>query len=146
MEEMLAYLFLRMVGMITTEEYENKLDEAFLADGENEILLELEMNDDIWHAIALIEEQIDWNSFDCETFGKVLMTLIENRYFKCSDIKKFAKKTYSLWGMLPSFISTEDPFRMLSYADEPLSWGNEEQSRKIYRKMFDFYRTKREKP
>ena len=140
MEEVLAYLFLRMVGIIAPEEYQNKLDEAFIADGENEILLELELNDDIWHAIPLIEQKIDGNLFHCETFGKVLMALIEKQYFKCSNIKEFAKKTYSLWGMLPCTISMENPFRMLSYADEPLSWGDEEQSRKIYQEMIDFYK------
>lgn len=142
MEELLAYLFLRLVGIVSPEEYGNKLDEAFLADGENEILLELELNDDIWHAISLIEQQIDWNLCDCETFGKVLMALLENRYFKCSDKKEFGKKAYSLWGMLPCVISREDPFLMLSYVDEPLSWGDEEQSRKLYQKMFDFYKTR----
>ncbi|MDE6591424.1 MAG: hypothetical protein K2K53_14020 [Oscillospiraceae bacterium] len=142
MEELLAYLFLRLVGIVTEEEYQNKLDEAFLADGENEILLELELNDDIWHAVALIEERINWDSLGCEAVGKALVSLLEHRYFKCSDKKEFGKKTYALWGMLPGVMSGEDPFRMLSYADEPLSWGDEEQSGSLYQEMFDFYKAK----
>ena len=138
----MAYLFLRLVGIVTEEEYQNKLDEAFLADGENGILLELELNDDIWHAIALIEEQIDWNLIILEMFGKTLMSLIEEHYLKCPDKKEFGKKTYSLWGILPCAISSEDPFRILSYADEPLSWGDKEQSKGIYQGMFDFYKAK----
>ena len=142
MEELLSYLFLRLVGIIAEEEYQNKLHEAFLADGENEILLELELNDDIWHSIALVEEQVDWNSLNRETFEKILISLIENHYYNCSDKKKFGEKTYSLWGILPYAVSGEEPLRMLSYADDPLSWGDEEQSRNIYEEIFNYYKTK----
>ena len=142
MEELLAYLFLRLVGMIAEEEYQNKLDEAFLADGENEILLELELNHDIWHAIALIEGQIDWNAVDRERFGEKLALLLEKQYDTCPDKKKFGEKTYSLWGILPWAVSGEDPFRMLSYAGDPLSYGDEEGSKSIYQEIFDFYKRK----
>ena len=47
MEELLAYLFLRLVGIVTEEEYQDRLDAAFLADEGNEILLEMELNGDM---------------------------------------------------------------------------------------------------
>lgn len=142
MEELLAYLFLRLVGIVTEEEYQNRLDAAFLADEGNVILLELELNGDIWHAIAVIERQIDWNAVDREIFGKKLTLLLENHYNVCPDKKRFGEQTYSLWGVLPWAVSGEDPFRMLSYAGDPLSYGDEKQSEGIYREIFDFYKEK----
>ena len=142
MEELLAYLFLRLVGIVSAKEYQDRLDEAFLADEENEILLELELNDDIWHSIALIEERINWDSLDRKIFGINLTALLEHHYHMSPDKRKFGEKTYSLWGMLPWAVSGEDPFRMLSYAGDPLSYGDEKQSEEIYREIFDFYKEK----
>lgn len=33
-----------------------------------------------------------------------------------------------------------EPFHTLSYDDNPLSWGDEEQTRKIYEDFFDFHK------
>lgn len=33
-----------------------------------------------------------------------------------------------------------EPFVMLPYADEPLSWGDEKQSRELFQSMFDYYK------
>lgn len=73
-------------------------------------------------------------------FGKKLALLLEKHYDMCPDKKKFGEKTYSLWRILPWAVSGEDPFRMLSYADDPLSYGDEEGSKGIYQEIFDFYK------
>lgn len=39
-----------------------------------------------------------------------------------------------------AFLDEEQPFWTLSYADDPLSWGDEEQSKALYEEAFDFYR------
>ena len=46
---------------------------------------------------------------------------------------------YGLWESLPGNIQDIEPFWTLSYADEPLSWGDEEQTRDIYEYMLDYY-------
>lgn len=59
-----------------------------------------------------------------------------------ADIKQFANKMYSLWKNLPDKLQDEQPFFQLSYADDPLSWGDEKQTRSIYEKMFHYYENK----
>ena len=46
---------------------------------------------------------------------------------------------YSLWEVLPTTIQHKQPFYMLSYADDPLSWGDIEQSRSIYENVLNYY-------
>lgn len=46
---------------------------------------------------------------------------------------------YLLWESLPGCVQDEEPFSILTYADEPLSWGDEQQSREIYEKVFGYY-------
>ena len=47
---------------------------------------------------------------------------------------------YSLWESLPGNIQNIEPFFTLSYADDPLSWGDEEQTRNIYEYMLNYYK------
>ena len=56
-----------------------------------------------------------------------------------ADIHSFAKKAYNIWQLLPSDIASVEPFHILSYADDPLSWGDERQCRELYEEAFDFY-------
>jgi hypothetical protein len=46
---------------------------------------------------------------------------------------------YNLWEDLPGQIQNIEPFWALCYADNPLSWGDEEQTRSIYENMMNFY-------
>ncbi|MCI8403228.1 MAG: hypothetical protein HFI38_14250 [Lachnospiraceae bacterium] len=43
------------------------------------------------------------------------------------------------WESLPGNIQNIEPFWILSYADDPLSWGDEEQTRNIYKQMLHYY-------
>lgn len=67
------------------------------------------------------------------------MAKIKVYYKQCFDIKKFSEAMYSLWENLPPILQDEEPFYTLSYADDPLSWGDEEQTRKIYESIFNYY-------
>lgn len=46
---------------------------------------------------------------------------------------------YSLWQNLPEQISYVEPFYILSYADDPLSWGDEKQARELYENAIGYY-------
>jgi hypothetical protein len=41
--------------------------------------------------------------------------------------------------MLPSVIQSVEPFWSLSYADDPLSWGDVNQTKELYEEMLNFY-------
>ena len=57
------------------------------------------------------------------------------------DIQRFGDIMYSLWESLPGDLQDKQPFWILCYADDPLSWGDEKQSREIYEEMLEYYET-----
>lgn len=46
---------------------------------------------------------------------------------------------YQLWQYLPSELSEKEPFDILCYADDLLSWGDEKQCRELYEKALFYY-------
>ena len=94
---------------------------------------------DIQKVIIYIRTQIDYNAVDYEVFGKILMKKLKEYYKGTSDIKYFTDRMYNLWEDLPGQIQDIEPFWTLCYADDPLSWGDEEQTKSIYENMMNFY-------
>ena len=46
---------------------------------------------------------------------------------------------FGLWESLPGNMQNMEPFWTLCYADDPLSWGDEAQTRNVYEHMLDYY-------
>lgn len=139
MEDLFVYMILLYEELVTENEYNEKLDELFLGNPENDDLLYLEWETDIEKAIVYVRTHMDYNNLDPERFGEILMSKLKTVYINCSDIKHFANRMYSLWESLPGNIQDIEPFWTLSYADDPLSWGDEEQTRSIYEHMLNYY-------
>ena len=119
MEELLAYAYLLGMDLIPEEIYEEKLHKLFLENPTDEDLLELEfLSGNRKETVRYIRIHIDYNSMDFDRFGSAM---------------------YSLWEGLPGNLQSIKPFWTLSYADDPLSWGDVEQSREIYEEMLDYY-------
>ena len=140
MEELLVFAILLYQEMVTIDEYDRRLNELFLDDPENDDLLYLEWETDIKKAIVYIRTHIDYNTLNCEQFGRILVSKLKVIYEQCSDIRNFAGQMYCLWESLPGNIQDREPFFTLCYADDPLSWGDEEQTRKIYENMLNYYK------
>lgn len=140
MEELLVYALLLCEELVTEAEYYKRLDEMFLSAPENDDLLYLEWETDIKKAIIYIQTHINYNHYDLEQFGRILMSKLKDVYVKCPDIKYFAERMYSLWENLPGSIQDIEPFWTLSYADDPLSCGDEEQTRNIYEHILNYYK------
>lgn len=139
MEKLLAYAYLLEIGLITDDMYEEKLNELFLVDPMDEDLLELEyLSSSTKETVVYIRTHIDYNSMDCDKFGSELFELLKTIY-KNMDIDEFGSAMYSLWEALAGNLQDKEPFRILSYADEPLSWGDVDQTRKIYEEMLGYY-------
>lgn len=139
MEELLVYALLLYEGLAVESEYSKRLDGLFLDNPENEDLLHLEWETDIKNAITYVRTHIEYKNLDLDWFGRTLMSKLKVVYENCSDIKFFASRMYSLWKNLPRNIQNIDPFWTLCYADDPLSWGDEEQTRNIYEYMLNYY-------
>lgn len=139
MEELFVYLILFYEKIITYDLYQKKLDSLFIENPNNEVLLNLEWETDIEKIIVYIRTNLDYQNLNYEMFGKILMSKLKEYYNNCSDINIFANKMYSLWKNIPSYIQSEEPFWTLSYADDPLAYGDEEQVRFLYEKMLNYY-------
>lgn len=139
MEELFALLILNCEEIIIDNRYYKKLNELFLNNPENNDLLYLECENDIKKSSYYIKNHIDLNTFNYKLFGIFLMQNLKVYYEKCSDIKIFAGKMYVLWLSLPESIKDKEPFFSLNYLDEPLSWGDEEQTRTICENMLNYY-------
>ena len=46
---------------------------------------------------------------------------------------------YRLWTLLPKKIKLEEPFYILSYADDCLGYGDEKQCRELYENALNYY-------
>ena len=140
MEELLAYAYLLCEGFDVEEEYEEKLHELFLKDTEySDDLLALEgLCGKIKESVIYIRTHINYNSLDREKFGKALMNLLKP-FYQSMDIEQFGQRMYSVWEGLAGNLQEEEPFSVMCYADDPLSWGDEKQTREIYEKMLDYY-------
>lgn len=144
MERLICKSLLWKIGLTDGADYSKTLDEVFLSNVNNDMLLELESCAYDYDATFDILQRFykyDCKKFSVDTFGMCLVedlkTVYESNAF---SIKDFGRKCYYLWQQLPDELNTIEPFRTLSYADDPLSWGDEEQTRKIYEELFGFYK------
>lgn len=144
MECLFAYSYLWVWGFFSAEEYNAALDKMFSEAPDKELLLELEeCSSQYKDTFARLQSHFahETNTFNSDKFGKTLFKGLEAVYNSdVYSISEFARRCHALWKMLPEYLSREEPFFVLYYADEPLSWGDEKQTRKLYEKAFDFYK------
>ncbi len=144
MERLICKSLLWKIGLTTSEDYNKTLDKMFLANSNNDMLLELEScssNCETTFDVLQRYWKYECNDFSVDTFGKCLLEDLKTTYFSnIFSIENYAKMCYSLWQHLPSELNTIEPFHTLSYADDPLSWNDEEQTRKLYEELFEFYK------
>lgn len=143
METLICKSLLWKIGLITSDDYNIALDKMFLKKDDSDILLELECCSskcDATFEILYNYWKYDCKDFSVDIFGKDLLIELK-RVYKSNTftIKEFSSKCYLLWTYLPTEINTKEPFHILSYADDCLSYGDEAQTRKLYEELFDFY-------
>ncbi len=137
MEELLALALLLNEDIVNKAEYEHVLNNLFLKSPDDAMLLYIETAADIETSIFYINAHMDNLAFDYDKFECILMKRLQKYYISCADINDFAAKMYSLWQHLPDKIKHEEPFLALNYAGDPLSWGDEKQSRAIFEQIIN---------
>ena len=139
MEGLFVCAILCGLGLEKYDTYREKIEQLFELNPTDEILLDLygrTYKDGLLHIHSIMNEY----ALNCEVFGKYLMEELQKVYVSV-EITEFGKKMYELWNRLPDTIDKmEEPFHVLSYADDCLSYGDEKQCRKLYEWMFEFYK------
>ena len=141
-EELLAFALLLDVGIASLSEYHEYLDEHFLKTPDNDLLMELEWHSsDMRESISIIRNYCYGDGIDYDVFGRFLFSKLEEIYRQTRmSIQDFGKKSYAIWQQFPETIQQVEPFWTLCYADDPLSWCDEKQSRELYEKAFRFFK------
>ena len=139
MEELLVYAILFYEGLMAEGEYYQQLNKLFLQSPQDGDLMYLEWETDIQKAVVYIRTHANCQRLDQEQFGRVLINCLKKAYNSCTDMNSFAGRMYDLWKNLPETLQRVEPFFTLCYADDPLSWGDEEQTRAIYEDMLAYY-------
>lgn len=141
MEELLAYAILLYEGIVTEEEYQEWLHALFLAYPDDRTLLDLECETNIQKAVIYIRTRADYGYLVLhpETFGRVLMEKLREYYARCTDLRQFGSKMYSLWESLPGNLQSMEPFWSLCYADAFPHWNDEAQTRSFFEIMLSYY-------
>lgn len=143
MEELYAELLLWYVGFHSSDRYNVLLDAKFLGDPKNGVYLDLEgSSSDLLGSMGRFTRYWDYecDDFHPDSFGNQLFSGLKAIYdMNTIEISDFADRCGKLWRALPDTICETEPFQTLSYADEPLSWGDEAQTRQLYENAFAFY-------
>lgn len=143
MEKLYAEFLLWVHRFHSGERYEELLDEMFLSDLNNEFLLELEeCSTNLLDTTGRFMHYwtYEHHELDVPMFGKYLFSGLELAY-KANDMnmEEFGRRCYLLWRDLPPSVDHTEPFLILCYADDCLSYGDEAQTRSLYEKAFAFY-------
>jgi len=136
-----AYAILMDVELMSNTEYDECLDVLFMNTPDDDLLLELELcSSDIQKAIKLIYAHCMAHPPDYSVVGRILTSKAKQVYYQSGmTLNAFCEKMHSLWKALPQEIDMDDPFHILSYADEPLTWDDVEQTRDLYETFFNYY-------
>lgn len=145
MESLIASALLWKNDLGTYDEYNKILDGKFLQNPDSTILLELEWCssecDKTFSIINNFWHYEYYQSFNADKFGEKLFCGLKSVYMSNSvSIEEFGRHCYQLWNCLPAEINHIEPFWTLCYADDCLSYGDEEQCRKLYEKAFLHYK------
>lgn len=141
MEKLAALCCLWAFGLSDKDDYAEELDRLFLENPGDDFLLELENLGGDYRAAWVRISPLIGHSVSVDGFGKELFAVLKKIYAENKfPLTEFGKICNALWRFLPSGFDTNEPFYSLIYADEPLSWGDEKQTRKLYQAAFDFYK------
>ena len=142
-ETLLVYTILLDSDLTTISEYKDHLDELFLKNSDDDLLLELEWSiTDFNKSKMLIHDYFINHDINHDIFGSFLMQKLKPIYISYdTDIKAFEYRMLELWQKLPSKMMQKEPFWKMSYAGEPLTWGDINQTRELYEEMLNFYCT-----
>ncbi len=139
MEEIFVYGLLMGFNNEIENLYNEKLDELFLKYPDNSDFLELELLcGNVKESMIYIKEHISFNDINIENFEKKFIECLKILY-NDMNIKDFSELSYKIWNVLPEYISQKDPFILLCYAGDSLSWGDELSAKENFERIFSYY-------
>ncbi len=141
MLELYTLALLYMGNFAVEQDYVAALDTLFLKDPKNKELLHLESETDIKEAMLYCLSHFAPSDDQKEDFGRCLMDKLRPLYKAQSDLAAFTGALYRIWrDYLERDFGTEYPLYIMSYANDPLTWGDEKQTKELCERMLYYYR------
>lgn len=145
MEKLTVLCCLWIAGFCEKADYERELDEMFLKDPENDLLLELEeLSGDKRGTLSKLARRI--NDTNEDEFGRELLSRLERYYGETEDIMSFGRLAdrlrETLIFVLPFETVNSEPYYSLDFAVEELDpvFGDVFRARKLFQTAFDYYK------
>lgn len=142
-EKLVALCYLWVFGLDDKDDYYTELDRLFMANPEDDLLLELEgLGDDraaAWARLEWVESLLNVDLFGKELFAALEKVYNENRF----SLAEFGRRCYEMYFGLPYKpyqYEHIEPFLTLTYATDPLSYGDEGHSRDLFEDAFNYYK------
>ena len=127
MEKLVALCYVWAFGLSGKNDYVSELDRLCLGDDRAAA----------WARLGWLADRLN-----IDIFGKELFAALEKVYkADAFPLAEFGRRCYKLWCALPYHpyqYEHIEPFSTLTYADDPLSYGDEGQSRDLYEAAFDY--------
>lgn len=133
-EKLVLWGVLLASGIASLEEYNAFLDDLFLENSEDELLLALEIcsqnkKDTVARLLAI-------EPLDRESFARQLFADLEARYRREDrTLEQWNDMMQRVWKVLPDW-QYEDPFYQLSYVGDEAEFRGEKDVREAYERMF----------
>lgn len=143
-EKLYFYYIALSTEFISFSNYKNELNDMFLKnESQNETLLELEFNtESIEQTINILNNYLfdKITLINFQIVGKILFEELKQQYYNNpTSLKELTHKLYLIWMLLPSKISSKEPFIKLNSIDDSWEWGDEEQVVENINYLFDYY-------
>lgn len=138
-EHLLAVLVLEQLGLNLNTSYEDTLNQYFIENPEDEVLLELEYcSSDLEKSRRIFNRNcIRSVKFDRHQFAVFICEKLEEIY-ENMPLKEFMPCAYKLWQLLP-VCEFDIPLMDLCYYNKPSAKKSLEQADATYREMFRYY-------
>ena len=141
MERLYVLALMGGMGLECSEEFNAVLDELFMSNPSDSLLLDLEVSSQDSHSVwELVESSALFgpDALDLKLVERFFLKELEKVYHsnRC-DIRDFASCAYAAWERLPESVMESEGLREMHYADDYLVfWGDEESTRECYEEMF----------
>jgi len=141
-ETLLVYTFLLESELASRSEYEEHLNALFEESPSHDLLLSLQwLSFDAKEIKKMIDDYFKKYEIDHRIFGSFLMKKLRAIYRQNNiELQTFNSKVVSIWGKLPENLMQTEPFWTMSYAGEPLLWGDIKQTQELYERMLTYYK------
>ncbi|MCL2213163.1 MAG: hypothetical protein FWB93_04965 [Oscillospiraceae bacterium] len=145
-----AYAFMACYNIVPVSEYTDYLNECFLNEPHDALLLELQWTKDIYAGIAILERQ----GIDSDEFGCMLIKQLRKKYHSAinerrggwfrrrkteTTLRDFCELLYAIWCKLPSDLLFKNPYAKMVWISDCFEYSIPASVRDVCNEILDYF-------